>query len=118
MLSSARDSFFDVSPRDSCMKKELSLVGNIGGIWKFFHTPFMFLSSSILKMSIWSAKLKVLGEILSPCALPRSNEKLRLYEPLSSKIQAVRFSPNKVSQSMIDGPKLKNLKNFSQKVMR
>jgi hypothetical protein len=48
------------------MKKELVLAGKLGGIMKFFHIPLIPGSSSIFKINICSAKLKVFGDILSP----------------------------------------------------
>lgn len=66
VLPSARDSFRVVSPPDSCMKWVELLPLISGGIVKFRTIPPNTGSSSILNIRIWSAKLKVLGEMLSP----------------------------------------------------
>jgi hypothetical protein len=66
VLSSASDSFFPVSRRDSNMKKEL-----FGALNRLFCgagsiTLCIRGSNSILNSKICSPKLKVLGDILSP----------------------------------------------------
>ena len=64
VLSSARDSFFEVSRLDSHIKKEGGLALSTGNCCALIF--LILVSSSSLKIRIWAQKLKVVGDITSP----------------------------------------------------
>ena len=88
--SSASPSFFEVSRLDSCLKKGgMLLLGR--GPCGFLGIGLMDGSSSILKINVCIQKLKVKGDILSPCGLQQPSPKFLEERPFSNSIQAVYF---------------------------
>ena len=86
------------------------------GACRFLGIGLMDGSSSILKINICIQKLKVRGDILSPCGLPRPSPKFLEERPLSKSIQAVLFLPIRESQPRNVGPKPKNFNTLSRKL--
>ena len=98
------------------MKKSGILIGGcrlLGGL----GIGKIDLSSSNLKIRICIQKLKVLGEMLSPCGRPRSNKKLRVNSPSSSITHAVRFVPNSLSHDSMLLPNPKNFRTSSKNLL-
>ena len=116
VLSSARPSFLEVSLLDSFLK----IIGifwlTIGSVLSLGIgvTPG---SSSILKINICIQKLKVFGEIVSPCGQPLSRLKFREQRPSSRRTQAVLLLPIRASHFLMLGPKLKNRSTLSRKLL-
>ena len=75
------------------------------------------LSSSNLNIRIWIQKLKVLGDMLSPCGRPRPREKFRVNSPFSNIIHAVRLVPSRLSQASILLPNPKNFRTSSKNLL-
>ena len=115
MLSSASPSFLEVSRFASSLKKSGRTGLRIGGAGSLgsFATPE---SSSILNIRICIQKLKVVGEMLSPCGRPLPRSKFLEQKPSSSRMQAVRLFPIRASHLLMFGPRLKNFSTLSRKL--
>ena len=89
-LLSAKHSHVDVSRLDSCVK------GSTGSNWIgpifLSNTGTIFVFNSILKSSIWAAKLYRRGEGLSPCACPFCRSNVSEKVPASRAIRALSYS--------------------------
>ena len=116
VLSSASPSFLLVSLQDS-KRKLVCKLGTLSKAGTSCGMGTIAVSSSSLKIKICTQKLKVFGEMLSPCGRPLSRLKILEREPSSSRIQAVQFVPNRVNHFIIDGPNPKNLNTLSKKLL-